>query len=80
MNTLKKLIAYYSRPGNNIVGGNIVNLPVGNTEVAAKMIQQLTGSDIFRIDTVKKYPSDYYETTDAAKQELRENARPEISG
>jgi len=77
---MKKLIAYYSRAGNNIVGGNIVNLPVGNTEVAANMIQQLTGSDIFRIDTVRKYPADYHETTDIAKQELRQNARPELSG
>jgi len=80
INTMKKLIAYYSRAGNNIVGGNIVNLPVGNTEVAANMIQQLTGSDIFRIDTVRKYPADYHETTDIAKQELRQNARPELSG
>ena len=80
MSEVKRLIAYYSRAGNNIVGGNIVNLKVGNTEVAAKMIQKLTGSDIFRIDTVKKYPADYYETTDVAKQELRENARPELSG
>ena len=80
INTMKKLIAYYSRAGNNIVGGNIVNLPVGNTEVAAKMIQKLTGGDIFRIDTVKTYPADYHETTDVAKQELRENARPELSG
>jgi len=77
---MKKLIAYYSRAGNNIVGGNIVNLPVGNTEVAANMIRQLTGSDIFRIDTVRKYPADYHETTDIAKQELRQNARPELSG
>jgi flavodoxin len=80
INTMKKLIAYYSRAGNNIVGGNIVNLPVGNTEVAANMIRQLTGSDIFRIDTVRKYPADYHETTDIAKQELRQNARPELSG
>jgi len=80
MSVMKRLIAYYSRAGNNIVGGNIVNLHVGNTEVAAKMIQQLTGSDIFRIDTVKKYPADYYKTTDVAKQELRENARPELLG
>ena len=36
-----------SRKGNNHVNGSIVNLPVGNTEVAAKMIQKLTGSDIF---------------------------------
>ena len=80
MSETKSLIAYFSRAGNNYVGGNIVNLPVGNTEVAANMIRKLTGSDIFRIDTVKAYPEDYQETTDVAKQELRQNARPELSG
>ena len=44
------------------------------------MIQTLTGSDMFRIDTLKAYPEDYHETTDVAKQELHRNARPEISG
>ncbi|MDP4189178.1 MAG: flavodoxin, partial [Bacteroidota bacterium] len=38
----KSLIAYFSRKGNNYVGGRIVNLPVGNTEVVAKKIQKLT--------------------------------------
>ena len=80
MNETKSLIAYFSRAGNNYVGGNIVNLPVGNTETAANMIRKLTGSDIFRIDTVKPYPEDYQETTDVAKQELRQDARPELSG
>ncbi len=37
----KCLIAYYSREGNNYVGGKIVNLPIGNTEVVAKMIQEM---------------------------------------
>jgi flavodoxin len=80
MSKRKRLIAYYSRAGNNYVNGNIVNLAVGNTEVAAKMIQKLTGSDIFRIDTVKAYPKGYQETTEVAQQELRRNARPEIVG
>ena len=80
MNKTKKLIAYYSRAGNNYVGDKIMNLPVGNTEVAAKMIQKLTGSDIFRIDTIKNYPADYNETTKVAKQEQRQNARPELTG
>jgi len=57
-----------------------MKLPVGNTEVAAKMIQKMTGSNIFRIDTVKEYPVDYHETTDVAMQELRQNARPELAG
>ena len=30
---------------------------MGNTEVAAKMIQKLTGADSFRIATVKEYPT-----------------------
>ncbi|MGA1867716.1 MAG: flavodoxin [bacterium] len=77
---MRKLITFYSRPGNNYVNGDIVNLPVGNTEVAANMIHKLTDSDIFRIDTLKAYPEDYHETTEVAKQELRENVRPELSG
>jgi flavodoxin len=75
----KSLIAYFSRKGNNIVGGSIVNLPTGNAEVIAKKIRELTGSDMFQIKTVKSYPDDYTETTNVAKEELRENARPELT-
>jgi flavodoxin len=76
----KSLIAYFSRKGDNYVNGAIENLPVGNTEVAANMIRKLIGGDEFRIQTVDDYPSDYKKTTDVAKQELRENARPKLSG
>jgi flavodoxin len=41
------------------MGGRIVNLPIGNTEVVAKKIQGLTGCDLFQIQTVKPYPEDY---------------------
>ncbi|WP_094605799.1 hypothetical protein SPSIL_005480 [Sporomusa silvacetica DSM 10669] len=75
----KSLIAYYSRKGNNYVGGSIVNLPIGNTEVIAKKIQQITGSDVFEIKTVKSYPEDYTETTNVAQEENRNNARPELT-
>jgi flavodoxin len=79
MNGSKSLIAFFSRKGNNYVGGSIVHLPIGNTEVLAKKIQTLTGSDLFKIDTVKSYPEDYTETTDVAKEELRSKARPELT-
>jgi flavodoxin len=75
----KCLIAYFSREGNNYVGGSIVNLPVGNTEVAAEMIERLTGGDLFKIDPVKKYSADYNTCTEEVQQELRENARPELT-
>jgi flavodoxin len=77
---MKRLVAYFSREGENYVNGSIVNLAVGNTEAAAKVIQKLTGADMFRIHAVKDYPADYSKTTDVAKQELREKARPELSG
>jgi flavodoxin len=80
VNNKKCLIAYFSRPGNNYVNGNIVNLPVGNTEVLAKMIQEITGGDLFHIEAVHAYPEDYKETTDVAKEELRTNDRPKLTG
>ena len=73
------LIAYFSRPGWNYVQGNIINLPVGNTETAARKLQALTGGALFRIAT-HPYPEDYTRCTEVARQELRDNARPPVTG
>ena len=75
----KFLIAYFSRAGNNYVNGTIVNLPVGNTEVVATMIQEATQGELFHIEAVHVYPEDYTEATEVAKQELRTNARPKLT-
>jgi flavodoxin len=75
----KCLIAYFSRKGMNYVSGKIIDLKVGNTEVIAKKIQAQTGSDIFKIETVKNYPAGYDECTKVAKQERDEKARPELT-
>jgi flavodoxin len=80
MTQTRILIAYFSRKGRNYRGGTIVDLPVGNTEVAARMIQDLAGGDLFQIETVKAYPDDYQETTEVAQYELSEDARPAITG
>lgn len=79
LNEEKCLIAYFSRAGNNYVSGKIVNLPIGNTKVVADMIQKTTEGDLLRIDAVKSYPQDYTATTNVAKKELNDNARPELS-
>jgi flavodoxin len=78
-NEAQCLIAYFSRPGNNYVNGSIVNLPVGNTEVVAKMIREMTGGDLFHIEAVTAYPEGYTETTEVARAELRAKARPELT-
>lgn len=75
----KILVAYFSHTGKNYVNGSIVDLPIGNTEVVAKMIQKITGSDLFHIEAVKVYPNDYTEATEVAKAELRADARPELT-
>ena len=52
----------------------------GNTEEVANRIQELTGGDLFRIETAQPYPEDYTETTQIAQEELENNARPELTG
>jgi Flavodoxins len=75
----KVLIAYFSREGNNYVNGSIVNLTVGNTQIVAEMIEEHTGGDLFKIEANYSYPSDYTKCTNVAKDELRNNARPELT-
>ncbi|MFR1872829.1 MAG: flavodoxin, partial [Coprococcus sp.] len=57
----KKLVAFYSREDENYVNGMIQTLEIGNTEIAAGMIQELTGADLFKIEQIKPYAKDYNE-------------------
>lgn len=43
----RSLIVYYSRTGENYVGGAIRRLETGNTEIAAEMLKVLTGAELF---------------------------------
>lgn len=61
----KILIVYYS-------------LRNGNTRIVAEQIQKNVGGDIFRIETVKAYPSAYNDVTAQAKKELESGYRPPL--
>ena len=75
----KTLIAYYSRRGENYVNGNIVNLKLGNTEVVVGKIKaSLPDADVFQIATTYEYSKSYMTCFEEAKQELRDQARPEV--
>ena len=52
-----KLVVFYSRADENYVNGMIKTLEIGNTEIVAGMIQELTGADLFKIEQVKSYAS-----------------------
>ena len=73
------MIAYFSRADYNYVHDRLVNLTVGNTEVAAKMLAELTGGQLFKIEPLRKYSANYKTYTKEAKQELRAKTRPELS-
>lgn len=75
---MKSLVIYYSRKGENYVNGSITNIEKGNTEICAEYIQEETGADLFEIRTVNEYSKNYMECIEEAKQELNQNARPEL--
>lgn len=74
----KKLIIYFSRSGENYFGGELKNIEKGNTEVIAEYIKDLTSADLFKVEPVNEYPSDYMECIDVAQKEQQINARPKI--
>ena len=61
----KTLIAYFSWSGN--------------TETLAGMIQEVTGGDLFAIETETPYTDDYDAVVDQAKQEQADNIRPPLA-
>lgn len=74
----KKLIAYYSRADENYVSGMLKKLDIGNTEIAAKIISELTDADLFKIEQIKPYSKGYNNCIEEAKADQQRNARPEL--
>ena len=77
---MAKLIAFYSRADENYFGGAYRKIPVGNTEKAAKMLAELTGADLFKIEQKGPYSPDYQTCIAEAKRDLQAKARPEVVG
>lgn len=74
----KKLIAFYSRADENYVSGMLRNLTVGNTEVAAGILQELTDADLFKIEQVQPYAKGYNQCIAQAQEDQERDARPEL--
>lgn len=76
---MAKLVAFYSRAGENYFGGQYRKIEVGNTEKAAKMIAEATGAELFKIEQKVAYSDDYKECVAEAAKDFKENARPELA-
>ena len=72
------LIAFYSRAGENYFGGAYRCLTVGNTERAAKLLAELTGGALYKIEQAQPYSDEYQTCIAEAKADLQRNARPEV--
>ncbi len=73
-----KLVAFYSRADENYVSGMIKTLDIGNTEIAASIIAELTGADTFKIEQAQPYSQNYNECIAQAQADQKRNARPEL--
>lgn len=51
----------------------------GNTQVIANQIHEAVGGDVFRIATVRPYPSDYDAVVEIARKEQKSNDRPALA-
>jgi flavodoxin len=60
----KILIAYFSHSGN--------------TQEIANQINEFVGGDVFRIEPVKNYPSNYQEVLRVSKVEIDNQIKPEL--
>ncbi len=75
---MKNLIAYFSHAGQNYFAGSYKMLAEGNAKKIANKLKALTNADIFEIETIKTYPTNYNECCDVAKKEQESGALPEL--
>lgn len=75
----KVLVAFFSHTGENFFGGEIIDISKGNTHVAAEMIADVCGADLFEIKSKKEYSRIYKECVEEAKEDMVTDARPELA-
>lgn len=75
---MAKLIAFYSRAGENYFGGQYRSVAVGNTEKVANRIAKAVGGALFKIQQKVPYAADYQTCIRQAKADQQAKARPEL--
>ena len=73
-----KLVAYYSRGGENHFGGQKIYLEKGNTQKVAELIADKLGADTFKIEPLVPYSENYDECVREVVADFRNNARPKL--
>ena len=56
---MAKLVAFYSRAGENYFGGQYRSVTIGNTEKVANLIAETIGGNLFKIEQKVPYSPHY---------------------
>lgn len=75
---MKTLVAFYSRAGENYFSGTYRHIPVGNTQRVAQVIAQETDADLFAIQQVQPYATEYQICVAQAREDFYNKARPAV--
>lgn len=73
------LLAYFSRPGENLHYESRADLAVGHTETVATLIADEASVDMYRIEPSEEYPHSYRETMLRALKEQRLGTLPALA-
>lgn len=70
MKIKKALIAFFSRAGENYFPEGMRYIEQGNTHIAAEILAEITGADLFEIKSAEGYSDIYRECVMKAKAEF----------
>ena len=76
MQNKKGLIIYFSRKDENYFGGEMRYIDKGNTEVIAEYIRDYTASEMFKVEPLNPYSSNYMTCIEEAKERTRKHDAP----
>ena len=78
MSNKKALVAFFSHTGENYFPDGMRYIDKGNTHIAAEILADLLGADLFEIKSAEEYSAVYKECVAQAVAEYKSGARPEL--
>ena len=66
------LITYFSRKGSSLVQKEMIELAVGNTDVAAHILKKILGDELLQIEREYSYNETYHTCIKEAVQHMHE--------
>ena len=70
---MKSLVIYFSRADENY---NVGFIDIGNTEVIAEYIKDITDADLFKVEPLVPYSKNYYTCINEAKERTQNHNAP----